>query len=108
MLKLPPPDSYDVAILALFVRVSDRKGNVDVTPEQAALAEQLFKTGKPAITVGLGSPYLIERFPQAQTSLAAFGLTAAAQISAARASSGGRPGRGHSPATLPGPDRQCG
>jgi len=30
MLKLPPPDSYDVAILALFVRVSDRKGNVDV------------------------------------------------------------------------------
>src|SRR5437899_1021791 len=26
ILKLPPPDSYDVAILALFVRVSDRKG----------------------------------------------------------------------------------
>ena len=25
-LKLPSPDSYDVAILALFVRVSDRKG----------------------------------------------------------------------------------
>jgi len=51
MLKLPPPDSYDVAILALFVRVSDRKGNVDVPPEQAALAEQLFKTGKPVVTV---------------------------------------------------------
>src|SRR6202043_3628263 len=29
-IKLPSPDSYDVAILALFVRVSDRKGNVDV------------------------------------------------------------------------------
>src|SRR5712692_3414538 len=39
MLELPPPESYDVAILALFVRVSDRKGNVDVPPEQAALAE---------------------------------------------------------------------
>src|SRR6202048_5082542 len=53
MLKLPPPDSYDVAILALFVRVSDRKGNVDVPPEQAALAEQLFKAGQPGITIGL-------------------------------------------------------
>ena len=62
-LKLPPADSYDVAILALFVRVSDRKGNVDVPPDQAALAEQIFSSGKPVITVGFGSPYLIEKFP---------------------------------------------
>ena len=33
MLKLPAPDTYDVAILALFVRVSDRKGDVDVPDE---------------------------------------------------------------------------
>src|SRR6266566_1582503 len=52
ILKLPPPDSYDVAILALFVRVSDRKGNVDVPAEQAALAEQIYKMGKPVITLG--------------------------------------------------------
>src|SRR4029077_7661824 len=70
-LKLPPPDSYDVAILALFVRVSDRKGNVDVPEEQAALAHQLYKSGKPVITLALGSPYLIERFPQAETWLSA-------------------------------------
>src|SRR6267378_3408219 len=44
LLKMPPTDSYDIAILALFVRVSDRKGNVDVPAEQAALAEQLYKT----------------------------------------------------------------
>jgi beta-N-acetylhexosaminidase len=30
ILRLPSPDSYDVAIVAFFVRVSDRKGNVDV------------------------------------------------------------------------------
>src|SRR5260370_10566245 len=74
MLKLPPPDSYDVAILALFVRVSDRKGNVDVPSEQAALAEQLFKSGKPVITIGLASPYLIERFPLTDTLAAALGI----------------------------------
>ena len=108
MLKLPPPDSYEVAILALFVRVSDRKGNVDVPPEQAALAEELFKTGKPVITVGLGSPYLIERFPQAETWLAAFGISDVAQISAARALFGQIPVRGHLPVTIPGVDMKLG
>jgi beta-glucosidase-like glycosyl hydrolase/CubicO group peptidase (beta-lactamase class C family) len=108
MFKLPPPDSYDVAILALFVRVSDRKGNVDVPPEQAALAEQLFKTGKPVITVGLGSPYLIERFPQAETWLAAFGISDVAQISAARALFGQIPVRGHLPVTIPGVEMKLG
>src|SRR5215831_2329460 len=85
ILKLPSPDSYDVAIVAFFVRVSDRKGNVDVPAEQIALAQQLYKAGKPLITVGLGSPYLIERFPQAETWLAAFGISDVAQISVARA-----------------------
>src|SRR5207302_1380694 len=70
-LKLPSPDAYDVAIVAFFVRVSDRKGNVDVPPEQVGLAEQIYKTGKPVITVAFGSPYLIEGFPQAETWLAA-------------------------------------
>jgi beta-glucosidase-like glycosyl hydrolase/CubicO group peptidase (beta-lactamase class C family) len=108
MLKLPPPDSYDVAILALFVRVSDRKGNVDVPAEQAALAEQVFKTGKPVVTVGLGSPYLIERFPQAETWLAAFGISDVAQISVARALFGQVPVRGHLPVTIPGVDLKKG
>src|SRR6266481_4635819 len=108
ILKLPPPDSYDVAILALFVRVSDRKGNVDVPAEQAALAEQLYKTGKPIITVGFGSPYLIERFPQAETWLAAFGISDVAQISVARALFGQIPVRGHLPVTIPGVNLKAG
>src|SRR5438309_4208944 len=108
ILKLPPPESYDVAILALFVRVSDRKGNVDVPAEQAALAEQLYKTGKPVITVGFGSPYLIERFPQAETWLAAFGISDVAQISVARALFGQIPVRGHLPVTVPGVNLKAG
>ncbi len=101
-LKLPPPDNYDVAILALFVRVSDRKGNVDVPADQAAIAEQVYKTGKPVITVGLGSPYLIEKFPQAETWLAAFGISDVAQIAVVRALFGQIPVRGHLPVTVPG------
>ena len=108
VLKLPPPESYDVAIVALFVRVSDRKGNVDVPAEQAALAEQIYKTGKPVITLGFGSPYLIERFPQAETWLAAFGISDVAQISVARALFGQIPVRGHLPVTVPGVNLKAG
>ncbi|HXM95922.1 MAG TPA: glycoside hydrolase family 3 N-terminal domain-containing protein [Candidatus Dormibacteraeota bacterium] len=108
MLKLPALDSYDLAILALFVRVSDRKGNVDVPAEQSALAEQIFKTGKPVISVGFGSPYLIEHFPQAETWLAAFGISDVAQISVARALFGEMPVRGHLPVTIPGVDLKAG
>jgi beta-N-acetylhexosaminidase len=101
-LKLPSPDTYDVALVALFVRVSDRKGNVDVPAEQAALAEQVYKSGKPVITLAFGSPYLIERFPQADTWLGAFGISDVAQISMARALFGEIPVRGHLPVTVPG------
>ena len=101
ILRLPSPDTYDVAIVAFFVRVSDRKGNVDVPPEQAALAEQAYKTGKPVITLAFGSPYLIEGFPHAETWLAAFGISDVAQISSARALFGEIPARGHLPVTVP-------
>ncbi len=101
-LKLPPPDSYDLAVLALFVRVSDRKGNIDVPAEQVPVIDQIYKSGKPVITLGFGSPYLIERFPQADTWLSAFGISDVAQISAARAMFGEITVRGHLPVTIPG------
>ncbi len=107
-LRLPPPDSYDVAILALFVRVSDRKGNVDVPAEQAALAQQVYKSGKPVVTLAFGSPYLIEGFPQAETWLSAFGISDVAQISMARALFGEIPVRGHLPVTIPGVQLKAG
>lgn len=108
MLKLPAPETYDVAILALFVRVSDRKGDVDVPADQVPLIDQIYKSGKPVITVSMGSPYLIERFPQAQTWLAAFGISDVAQISIARALFGQIPIRGHLPVTIPGLDLKAG
>lgn len=108
MLKLPPPDTYDIAILALFVRVSDRKGNVDVPAEQAEFADKVYKNGKPVITVGFGSPYVIDHFPQAETWLAAFGISDVAQISVARALFGEIPVRGRLPVTVPGVDLNAG
>jgi beta-N-acetylhexosaminidase len=99
--KLPPPESYDLAIVALFVRVSDRKGNLDVPADQAALIQQAFAAGKPVVCIGFGSPYLIEKFPQAQTWLATFGISEVAQISAARALFGQIPIGGRLPVSIP-------
>jgi beta-N-acetylhexosaminidase len=107
-LKLPPADSYDIAILALFVRVSDRKGDIAVPADQMPVIDQIYKSGKPVITLGMGSPYLIERFPQADTWLSAFGISDVAQISMARALFGEIPIRGHLPVTIPGVDLKAG
>jgi beta-N-acetylhexosaminidase len=107
-LRLPPPDSYDLAILALFVRVSDHKGDIDVPADQVPLIDQIYKSGKPVITVDFGSPYVIERFPQAQTWLAAFGISDVAQISMARALFGEVPIQGRLPVTIPGADMKIG
>src|SRR5258708_648198 len=53
-------------------------------------------------------PNLIERFPQAETWLAAFGISDVAQISVARALFGQIPVRGHLPVTVPGVNLKAG
>jgi beta-N-acetylhexosaminidase len=101
-LKLPPPESYDVAIVALFVRVADRKGNVGLPESEATLVNQLLATGKPTIVAGLGSPYLIERFPNAGTWLAAFSTNDVSQRSVGRALFGQVAISGQIPVSVPG------
>ena len=61
-----------MAIAALFVRVADRKGNVGFPDDQRAFVNQLLAAAKPTVVASFGSPYLIERFPNAKTWLAEF------------------------------------
>jgi beta-glucosidase-like glycosyl hydrolase/CubicO group peptidase (beta-lactamase class C family) len=100
--KLPPPENYDVAIAALFVRVADRKGTVGLPDEQAALVNQLLATGKPTVVACFGNPYLIERFPAAPTWLAVFSTVDVAQRAAGRALFGQVAIGGRMPASVPG------
>jgi beta-N-acetylhexosaminidase len=101
-LKLPPPDSYDLAIAALFVRVADRKGDIGFPEDQRTLVDQLIAAGKPAIVVSFGSPYLIERFPNAKTWLAEFSTNDVSQRAATRALFGQVAITGKIPVTVPG------
>jgi len=99
---LPPPESYDMALVALFVRVADRKGTVGVPPEQAALVNQLLAGSKPVAVLAFGSPYLIEGFPGAKTWLSVFSTVDVAQRAAVRALFGQVPMGGKIPVTVPG------
>ncbi|MGH9739581.1 MAG: glycoside hydrolase family 3 N-terminal domain-containing protein [Candidatus Acidiferrales bacterium] len=102
MLKLPELGSYDVAIAALFVRVADRKGHVGFPEDQRAFVDRLIEAGKPTVVASFGSPYLIERFPNAKTWLAVFSANSVAQKAAARALFGQTAIEGHIPVTVPG------
>ncbi|MGA2845081.1 MAG: serine hydrolase, partial [Candidatus Acidiferrales bacterium] len=101
-LKLPPPESYDVAIAALFVRVADRKGNVGLPDDQRALVNQIVAAGKPLVVMSFGSPYLIEKFPEAKTWLAEFSTNDVSQRAAVRALFGQVATEGQIPVTVPG------
>jgi len=100
--KLPPPQKYDVAIVALYVRVADRKGTVGLPEEQAVLVDELLATGKPVVLVCFGNPYLIERFPAAKTWLAVFSNVDVAQRAAGRALFGQVGIGGRVPVSVPG------
>jgi beta-N-acetylhexosaminidase len=101
-LKLPPPDSYDVMIVGIFVRVADRKGHVGLPEEQIAAVKQLLALNKPVIVVCFGNPYLVSHFCDAKTWLAVFSPADVAQRAAARAIFGQVAIGGRFPVTVPG------
>jgi beta-N-acetylhexosaminidase len=107
-LTLPRPETYDVAIAALFVRVADRKGNVGFPEDQRAFVNQLMATGKPVLVASFGSPYLIERFPNAKSWLATFSTNSVSQRAAVRALFGQTAITGRLPVTVPGTARRGG
>jgi beta-N-acetylhexosaminidase len=105
-LQLARPETYDVAIAALFVRVADRKGNVGFPEDQRAFVNQLLAAGKPVAVASFGSPYLIERFPNAKTWLASFSTNGVSERALARALFGQVAIGGQIPVTVPGTVRR--
>jgi beta-N-acetylhexosaminidase len=100
--KLPPPDTYDVAIAAIFVRVADRKGSIGLPDDEAAVVDRLLAAGKPVVVACFGSPYLAERFPSAKAWIAAFSTVDVAQWAMGRALFGQTAVAGRLPVHVPG------
>ena len=99
---LPAASLYDWSLVAVFVRVADRKGNVALPPNLAALVSTVVNNGKPSALLILGSPYLAERFPQAKTVLCTFSTAEITERAAIRALFGQTGLSGRLPVTIPG------
>jgi beta-N-acetylhexosaminidase len=94
--------AFDAVILALFVRVADRKGSVALPEEQAAAVHRLLALKPPVIVTCFGSPYVIKHYPEAKTWLGIFSNADVAQHAAARAIFGQVPVSGRIPVNVPG------
>ncbi len=101
-LQLPPAETYDLLIVALFVRITASKGFANLPADQTAFVRQLLATEKPALVASFGSPYLIADFPGARTWLATFSSADVAQRAAARAMFGQVATGGKIPVNVPG------
>jgi beta-N-acetylhexosaminidase len=102
MVKLPSPNTYDVAIAAIFVRVADRKGSIGLPDDESAVVDRLLAAGKPVVVACFGSPYLAQRFPAAKTWLTAFSTVDVAQRAVGRALFGQVAVHGRLPVNIPG------
>jgi beta-N-acetylhexosaminidase len=102
MVKLPSPDTYDVAIAAVFVRVTDSKGTVGLPDDEAGVVDKLLAAGKPVVIACFGSPYLAARFPSSKTWIASFSTAEVTQRAMGRALFGQVAVGGRFPVTVPG------
>jgi len=92
----------DAVILALFVRVADRKGSVALPDEQASVARGVLAGNKPVIVACFGSPYVVRHFPEAKNWVGIFSNADVAQRAAARAIFGQTAISGRIPVNVPG------
>jgi len=101
-LDLSKVSAYDTVILALFVRVADRKGSVALPEEQASAVHRLLATEKPVIVACFGSPYVIKHYPEAKSWVGILSNADVAQRAAARAIFGQAAISGRIPVNVPG------
>ena len=94
----------DTVVLALFSRLSDRKGSVDLEPRHVDLIRRLaaLEDGPAVVAVSFGSPYFLRRIPEVDAYLCMYRNTPETQAIAARALAGEMDIAGRLPVSIPG------
>lgn len=98
--------SADVVVLGAFVKVVINRGKIGLDARQSEFVRELLSAGKPVVLVSLGSPYLVQEFPEAWTYICAYSGSEAVQHAAALLICGKAAFRGKLPVsiTLPASD----
>jgi beta-N-acetylhexosaminidase len=94
----------NTVVLALFSRLSDRKGTVDLEPRHVDLVRRLaaLENGPAVVAVSFGSPYFLRRIPEVDAYLCLYRNTPETQAIAARALAGEMDIGGRLPVSIPG------
>ena len=94
----------DTVVLALFSRLSDRKGSVDLEPRHIDLIRKLaaLEGGPAVVAVSFGSPYFLRHIPEVDAYLCLYKNTPETQAIAARALTGEITVAGRLPVSIPG------
>jgi beta-N-acetylhexosaminidase len=93
----------DTVVLALFSRLSDRKGTVDLDPRHIELIRKLaaLENGPAVVAVSFGSPYFLRHIPEVDAYLCLYKNTPETQAIAARALAGEMDVAGRLPVSIP-------
>jgi beta-N-acetylhexosaminidase len=93
----------DKVVLALFSRLSDRKGSVDLDLEHIDLIRRLaaLEDGPAVVVVSFGSPYFLRHFPDIDAYVCMYKNTPETQAIAARALAGEMDVAGRLPVSIP-------
>ncbi|MBP1660649.1 MAG: beta-N-acetylglucosaminidase, partial [Candidatus Aminicenantes bacterium] len=93
----------DTVVLALFSRLSDRKGTVDLDPRHIELIRKLaaLENGPAVVAVSFGSPYFLRHIPEVDAYLCLYKNTPETQAIAARALAGEMDIAGRLPVSIP-------
>ena len=62
----------DLLVIALYAKMRSGSGKTGLPENLEVLVKKLSETGKPAVVVSFGNPYLIDLFPQAASLLCAY------------------------------------
>ena len=104
-------EAEQVVIITYVVHLASRQIMLDgklvssfglLGPSGRLLQQVLTSAPEKTVVVALGSPYLIESFPQIQTYICAYAMAPTSEISAVKALFGEIQSRGKLPVTLPG------
>ncbi len=91
----------ELVLCAAFARLVTGTGTVELPERLAAWVRQLTKLDRPLVMVALGSPYIIQQFPDTKTYLCTFSNADVSQVAAVRAIFGEVPIQGKLPVSIP-------
>jgi len=105
---LTSAQNSDFILLSTYLKVRAFEGDLGLTKLQTEIVNDLFDLGKPLVFMAHGSPYILSRFPKAETYICNYGDTEVSESALAEAIFGEIPIQGKLPISIPNTDYEFG